>query len=130
MGYFYALQLIKATAAIMELSRTEVSLAVESRQCDSIFAVYNILLQEELKQDTNHATKTVSSVVIRDHSNTARLAGGTAEKRRRMNEKETKSSRNTLQKSRLRSMQAKRLWAMKKRTQNSERWVWVVTKLQ
>ncbi|CAB4002810.1 hormonally up-regulated neu tumor-associated kinase-like, partial [Paramuricea clavata] len=114
-------KLIKATAAIMELSRTEVSLAVESRQCDSIFAVYNILLQEELKQDNNHATKTVSSVVIRDHSNTARLAGGTAEKRRRMNEKETKSSRNTLQKSRLRSMQAKRLWAMKKRTQNSER---------
>lgn len=111
-------QLIKATADIMELSKTEVSFAVEAKQCDPIFAVYNILLQEELKQYDNRSPKTVSSIVIRDHSNTTRLLpGGTAEKRRKMNENYGKCTRNILPKSRLRSMQAKRVWAVKQRGQ-------------
>lgn len=117
------LQLIKAVADIMELSKTEVSLAVESKQCDSIYAVYHILLQEELRQN-KVASKTMSSVVIRDHSNTTRLSGGTAEKRRKMSENEEKYSQNILRKNRLRISQAKRHWAMKKRVvQNSQRFV-------
>lgn len=118
-------QLIKATADIMELPRTQVSFAVESKQCDSIFAVYNIWLQEELKQRNNRAPKTVSSLVIRDHNNTTRLTGGSAEKRRRMNENESKWSGNILQKNRLRNTQAKRHSAVKKRALNSEWWVTV-----
>ncbi len=107
----------------MDLSRTEVSFAVESRQCDPIFAVYNILLQEELKENNNRAPKTVSSFVIRDHSNMTRLAGGTAEKRRKMDRNETKISQTILHRSRLRSMQEKRVLAMKKRAQRCERYV-------
>jgi hypothetical protein len=111
---------------MMELSRTEVSLAVEAGQCDSIFAVYNILLQEELKQKNNDAQKTVSSLVIRDHSNTTRLTGGTAEKRRKIEKNNTKMSQTILQKSRLQTMQAKRLWAIRKRVQIAERWVTLI----
>lgn len=118
-------QLIKATADVMELSRTQVGFAVELKQCDSIFAVYNILLQEELKQRYNRDSKTASSLVIRDHDNTTQLTGGSAEKRRRMNENESKWSRNILQKNRLRNTQAKRHSAMKTRTLNSEWWVMV-----
>ena len=118
-------QLIKTTADIMDLSRNQVSSAVESKQCDSIFAVYNILLQEELKQRNNCAPKTVSSLVIRDHNNTARLTGGSAEKRRRMNENESKWSGNIFQKNRLRNAQEKRHSAVKKRALNSKWWVTV-----
>lgn len=108
----------------MELTRTEVSCAVVSRQCDSIFAVYSILLQEELKQNSNKAAKTISSPVICDHCDTARIvADVTARKRRKMNDSETICSRNILQKNKLRNAQAKRHWAMKKRVQNCERLV-------
>ena len=115
------LQLIKATADMMELSRNEVSLAVEARQYDPIFAVYNILLQEEMKQKNSDAQKTVSSLVIRDHSSTTRLAGGTAEKKRKIDKNNEKTFQTVLQKSRLQNMHAKRLWAIKKRVQISER---------
>ena len=110
MNNFIALfQLIKAVADIVELSRTEVGFAVEAKQCDAIFAVYNILLQEELKTTRNSAPKAMSAVVIRDHSSITRLAGATAEKRRKVSENAENCSRNvSLQKNRLRSTQAKR----------------------
>ena len=107
----------------MEVSRTDVSLVVDARQCDSVYAVYSILLQEELKQNKHNATKGVSSVVICDHSNATRLANEITGKRRRMNEHGTNFSRNILQKHRIRSTQAKRHRAMKTKVQNYERWV-------
>ena len=50
----------------MGLTKSEVSAAVDLRKCDSLFAVYNMLLQEELTQ-AKCANKPVAPLTIQAH---------------------------------------------------------------
>ena len=71
----------------MELSKSEVKLTVDLRKCDSTYAVYNILLQEEIKR-VKSATKTALPLKIEADSSSTSVPDKSISEKRTNTEKE------------------------------------------